>query len=73
MTNGDEIKRRLSEKMSGEIDTIQDKLRDLETVSGDSAGMLGGEASALLGELNSKMRKIQAEIKDLKVGDIMIY
>lgn len=62
--------KRLSAQVSGEIDTIQDKLKNLERLKLAAAGSedtLGDAAVALMGDMDTKINKMQTEINSLKV------
>lgn len=72
--DSDELGRRLSEQLSGEIGSIQSKLGDLEvTQVGVSPDSMGDEAAAIMGSLNSRINQLQAEINDLKVGMMTVH
>ena len=70
MNDSDELGRRLSEQLSGEIDSIHGKLGDLESAQAMpvSTEGLGEEAASFMQNLNAKIAQLQAEINSLKVG-----
>lgn len=66
--DSDVMGKRLSEQVSGEIDTIQDKLKNLEMLKlAASNDNLGDAAVALMGDLDAKIQKMQAELNSIKV------
>lgn len=72
ISESNEQGKRLSVQVSGEIDTIHDKLKNLERLklaaaSSGSQDTLGDAAVALMGDMDTKIDKMQSEIKSLKV------
>lgn len=77
ISNSDEQGRRNSAMLSGELETLQDKLASLEKLSSaavpDDSGTLGSAAAALIGDLDSKIDRMQSEINDLKVCAVLLW
>lgn len=70
--DSDELGKKLSAHVSGEIDTIRDKMKNLEKLklagSDDTGSTLGEATVALMGDLGNKMEMLQAEIDTIKVA-----
>lgn len=63
-----EFGRRLSEQFSGEIDTIQTKVKELEKVSLEAVeGSMGDAAATMLANIDLKVEKVKEEFKNMKV------
>lgn len=69
VNDGDEIGRRASDHFTGEIDALQDKLKNLERIKAlateDSTAM--PVSAGLIEDMESRMDKMQRELNDLKV------
>lgn len=70
ISNSDELGRRLSKQLSGEIENLQSKLGDLQSVQVGPSESLGEEAAAVTAKLNSKVNQLQNDVNDLKVSNI---
>ena len=64
----DELEKRLSDHLTGEIDNVNDKLKELEKLRlAATQDSMGDAAVVILEGLDSKINNMQAEINDLKV------
>lgn len=61
--------RRFSEQFSGEIDTIQTKVKELEKVSLEAVegSTMGDAAATMLANIDLKVEKVKEEFKNMKV------
>lgn len=69
VNDSDELGRRLSEQLSGEIDSMHSKLETAQF--GLSQESTGDESAAIMGKINSKISQLQSEINDLKVSSLV--
>lgn len=72
LSDSDELGRRLSKQVSGEIGNIRSKLKDLEEAQLGSVPQesMGEAAAAFMANLNSKISEMQSELNELKVGQV---
>ncbi len=64
----DGLEKRLSDHVAGEIDSVNDKLRELEKLKhATTQESMGDAAVVILEGLDAKINKMQDEINDLKV------
>ena len=63
--DSDEFGRHLSKQVSGEIDSLQGKLKNLEEMR--RMGSENALGDATVNDLDSKMNKMQKEINNIKV------
>ena len=64
----DELEKRLSDHLTGEIDNVNDKLKELEKLRlATTQDSMGDAAVVILEGLDSKINNLQAEINELKV------
>lgn len=68
----DQLEKRLSDHVAGEIDNVNDKLKELEKLKlATTQESMGDAAAVILEGLDSKINKMQTEINDLKVCSYM--
>lgn len=66
--NHDGIEKRLSDQLSGEIDEMNEKLKELEKLKLATTQESMGDAAVIIMEgLETRIDKLQAEVNDLKV------
>lgn len=65
VNEGDEIGRHASEHFTDEIDALQDKLKNLERIK--ALATEDSTPTGLIGDMESRMDKMQKELNDLKV------